>query len=116
MFSEVPVAVQRLALCLCLQRRIGAAHALLHLRRLAALGRRQADLAARADACDVARALAYPLKELDDALAADHLGAERIAEALRDLSLVTFRLWRLAKLFGMPEPELSGPRPAARRR
>ena len=105
MFSEVRVAVERLALCLCLQRRIGAAHALLHLRRLVALAQRQGGSEAKREARNVASALARPLKELDDALAADHLSPGTISDALLRLSLVAFRLWQLAKLHGMPDPE-----------
>ena len=36
MFDQAPLAIGRLALCLESQRRIGASHALLHLRRLVA--------------------------------------------------------------------------------
>lgn len=116
MFSEVTAAVERLSLCLCLQRRIGASHALLHLRRLAALVQRHCGSEAKPEAREIARALARPLKELDDALAADHLAPGTISDALLRLSFVTFRFWQLAKLFGMPEPEVSARPLAARKR
>src|SRR6476646_2244539 len=90
MFSEVPIAVERLALCLRLQRRIGASHALLHLRRLAAACRRAGGdtkrLVARLDAA---------LAHLDCALAVDRLDERAMTEAERMLSFVGFQLWQL---------------------
>jgi hypothetical protein len=93
MFSEVPMATDRLALCLRTQRRIGAAHALLHFRRLVASCLREEGEARR-----VASALAQPLEELDDALAADRLDAEAMRDAERALSFVRFQLWWIEQL------------------
>ena len=93
MFSEVPTATDRLALCLRTQRRIGAAHALLHLRHLVAACLRAGD-----DSRMLASTLARPLKELDDALATDRLDARAMAKAEAGLSMVRFRLWELERL------------------
>jgi len=96
MFSEVSIATDRLALCLRTQRRIGAAHALLHLRRLAA-----ACLRATSPHDEIHRlaiTLPQPLKELDDALAADRLDAVAMAAATLRLSFIRFQLWRIESL------------------
>jgi hypothetical protein len=101
MFNEVPIAVERLALCLRTQRRIGAAHALLHLRRLVAVWLRpnvSDDSPAGTEARRLTMSLAQPLKELDDALAADRLESRAIAAATLRLSLVRFHLWRIEML------------------
>ena len=90
MFSEVPIAIERLALCLRLQRRIGAAHALLHLRRLAA-----ACVRAGGGARTLATRLDKPLAELDRALAVDRLDESTMIEAERALSFVGFQFWQL---------------------
>jgi hypothetical protein len=90
MFSEVPTATDRLALCLRTQRRIGVAHALLHV--VAAC------LRAGDDSRMLASTLARPLKELDDALATDRLDARAMAKAEAGLSMVRFRLWELERL------------------
>ena len=98
MFNEVSIATERLALCLRLQRRIGAAHAMLHLRRVAAACLRENVRSGQHDEdemCRVAAALARPLKELDDALAADRLDPRGIADAEARLSYIRFQLWRL---------------------
>jgi hypothetical protein len=103
MFGEVPMAVARLALCLRTQRRIGATHALLHLRRLAATCVRQNlvdDSRAGTAARRMAMTLAQPLKEIDEALAADRLSAPAIAEMSLRLSFVRFQLWQLGHKFG----------------
>jgi hypothetical protein len=103
MFSEVPIAVARLALCLRTQRRTGSTHALLHLRRLAAACLRQNlvdDSRAGTTAPHMAMALAEPLKELDDALAADRLPPPAIAETTLRLSFVRFHLWQLGRQLG----------------
>lgn len=103
MFGEVPTAVARLALCLRTQRRIGATHALLHLRRLVAACVRQRLLDDTRDgviARRLAMSLAQPLKELDDALAADRLTPSAIAETTLKLSFVSFQLWGLGRHFG----------------
>jgi hypothetical protein len=110
MFGEVPVAVQRLALCVRTQRRIGAAHALLHLRRLAALCLRRRvadDTRAGIEARLLAMSLAEPLKELDDALAADRLEPRTMSVAELRLSFVRFQFWRLQTLLAPPVNELS---------
>ena len=107
MFGEVPVAIERLALCVRTQRRIGAAHALLHLRRLAAACLRHHvanDSAAGTQARHLAMSLAQPLKELDDALAADRLLPGAMDEASMRLSFVGFQLWRLAELIPFTRP------------
>jgi len=104
MFSEVSIATDRLALCLRTQRRIGAAHALLHLRRLAAACVHENEARGRRNENDmrrVASALASPFKELDDALAADRLDTRSIAEAEARLSFVRFQLWQLERLRGL---------------
>jgi hypothetical protein len=93
MFSEVSTATDRLALCLRTQRRIGAAHALLHLRHLVAACLRAGD-----DSRMLASTLARPLKELDDALATDKLDARAMTNAEAGLSMVRFRLWELERL------------------
>jgi hypothetical protein len=93
MFSEVPTATDRLALCLRTQRRIGAAHALLHLRHLVAACHR-----AGPESRMLASTLARPLKELDDALANDRLNALGMAKAEADLSMIHFRIWELDRL------------------
>ena len=90
MFSEVPIAVERLALCIRLQRRIGAAHALLHLRRLTAACRR-----ATGNTRDLTTRLVHRLELLDRALAVDRLDVDANSEAERALSFVRFALWRL---------------------
>jgi hypothetical protein len=90
MFSEVPIAIERLAFCLRLQRRVGASHALLHLRRLAAACSRMAG-SARA----LASPLENPLAQLDRAFAVDRLDESAMIEAERLLSFVRFRLWQL---------------------
>jgi hypothetical protein len=98
MFGEVPTAVERLALCLWTQRRIGSAHALLHLRRLVALCLRRSvtdDSAEGTETRHIAMALAQPLKELDDALAADRLLPAGVQAATLRLSFVRFQLWRM---------------------
>jgi len=103
MFDQVPVAVERLALCLESQRRIGASHALLHLRRLAAACLRLTvadDSKAGTELRHGAMSLAAPLKELDDALAADRLDRAAIAAASRQLAFVRFQLDRLEALAG----------------
>lgn len=96
MFSEVSIATDRLALCLRTQRRIGSSHALLHLRRLASVCLR-ATLADDELHC-IARSLAQPLKELDDALAADRLEVKAMAAASERLSFIRFQLWRIENL------------------
>jgi hypothetical protein len=93
MFSEVPTATDRLALCLHTQRRIGAAHALLHLRHLVAACLRAGD-----ESRTLASTLTRPMKELDDAIATDKLDARAMAKAETDLSMVCFRLWELERL------------------
>jgi hypothetical protein len=101
MFDQVPVAVERLALCLELQRRIGASHALLHLRRLAAVCLRLTiadDSRTGSDLRHAAMSLAPPLKELDDALAAERLDRAAVAAATRQLAFVRFQLARLEAL------------------
>jgi hypothetical protein len=101
MFGEVPIAVERLALCLGTQRRIGAAHALLHLRRLAAVCLRHTvadDSTAGSEARKVVMTLAQPLGALDDALAADRLAPPAITDATLRLSFIRFQLWRLEML------------------
>jgi hypothetical protein len=98
MFGEVPTAVARLALCVRTQRRIGATHALLHLRRLAAACLRRNiadDTAPGTRARRIAMSLAQPLKEIDDALAATRLAPNAIVETTLKLSFVRFQLWRL---------------------
>jgi hypothetical protein len=98
MFGEVPTAVARLALCVRTQRRIGATHALLHLRRLAAACLRRNiadDTAAGTRARRLAMSLAQPLKEIDDALAATRLAPNAIIETTLRLSFVRFQLWQL---------------------
>jgi hypothetical protein len=101
LFGEVPTAVERLALCIWTQRRIGSAHALLHLRRLAAVCLRRSvtdDTVEGTETRRVAMALAQPLKELDDALAADRLHPSGVEAATLQLSFVRFQLWRLERL------------------
>ena len=98
MFSEVPTATDRLALCLRAQRRIGAAHALLHLRRLAAACLRAA--VPNDEARDLAATLLHPLKDLDDALAADRLEPDAMLRATSRLSFVRFQFWRIECLRG----------------
>ena len=101
MFGEVPVAVERLAMCVHTHRRIGASHALLHLRRLVAACLRHHltnDSTPGTEARRLAMTLAQPLKELDDALAADRLLPNMVGESLLRLSLVGFRLWQLEQL------------------
>ena len=93
MFSEVSIATDRLALCLRTQRRIGAAHAILHLRRLIASCLHEGDTLR-----PLAATLARPLKALDDALAADRLDARAMAEAEGQLSFVRFQLWVLERM------------------
>jgi len=90
MFSEVPIAIERLALCLRQQRRIGAAHALLHLRWLAAACFRVIG-DERAQPSPLERSLA----QLDRAFALDRLDESAMIEAERLLSFVRFQLWQL---------------------
>jgi hypothetical protein len=104
MFGEVPTAVARLALCVRTQRRIGATHALLHLRRLAAACLRRNianDSALGTRARRIAMTLAQPLKEIDDALAADRLTPAAITITMSKLSFVRFQLWYLQRSSGM---------------
>jgi len=89
----VPTATDRLALCLRTQRRIGAAHALLHLRRLAAACLRAT--APHDEGRDLAATLLHPLEELDEALAADRLEPEAMRRATSRLSFVRFQFWRI---------------------
>ena len=106
MFGEVPTAVARLALCVRTQRRIGATHALLHLRRLVGACLRQRLLDDSRDgviARRVAMSVAQPLKEIDDALAADRLSPPAISETTKRLSFVRFQLWQLERHFGCRE-------------
>ena len=101
MFDQVPVAVERLTVCLETQRRIGALHALLHLRRLAAVCLRLTiadDSMAGTELRHAAMSLAQPLKELDDALAADRLDHAAVAAATRQLGFIRFELARLEAL------------------
>jgi hypothetical protein len=101
MFDQVPVAVERLSLCLETQRRIGASHALLHLRRLAAACLRLTvadDSRAGTELRHTAMSLAQPLKELDDALAADRLDRATISDATEQLAFIRFQLGRLETL------------------
>ena len=93
MFGEVSIATDRLALCLRTHRRIGAAHALLHLRRLAAACLRATSPDDEIHA--LATTLTQPLKELDDALAADRLDAASMAAAAVRLSFIRFQFWRI---------------------
>jgi len=98
MFDQVPVAVDRLALCLETQRRIGASHALLHLRRLAAACLRFTvadDSAIGTQLRHAAMSLAEPLEELDAALAADRLDRAAIAAATHQLAFIRSQLSRL---------------------
>jgi len=101
MFDQVPVAVERLALCLETQRRIGASHALLHLRRLAAACLRLTvadDSTIGSELRHAAMSLAQPLKELDDALAADRLDRATISAATQQLAFIRFQLGRIQTL------------------
>lgn len=103
MFSEVPIAVARLALCLRAQRRVGSMHALLHLRRLTAacLRRNLVDDSRMGTAVRrLAMSLAQPLKAIDDALAADRLSPSLIAETTLRLSFLRFQLWQLGTHLG----------------
>ena len=98
MFDQVPVAVERLALCLETQRRIGASHALLHLRRIAAVCLRLTvvdDSRFGTEVRYTAMSLAQPLKDLDDALAADRLDRGAISIAREQLTSIRFQLGRL---------------------
>ena len=101
MFDQVPVAVERLALCLEMQRRIGASHALLHLRRLAAVCLRLTvadDSLTGTEFRRTAMSLAQPLKELDDALAADRLERGVVSAATQQLAFIQLQLARLEAL------------------
>lgn len=101
MFDQVPIAVERLEDCLEAQRRIGASHALLHLRRLAAACLRLTvadDSTAGTELRHAAMSVAQPLKELDDALAADRLDRAAISAATRQLAFIRFQLARLSRL------------------
>ena len=101
MFDQVPVAVERLTLCLETQRRIGASHALLHLRRLAAACLRLTvadDSRTGTELRHAAMSLAQPLKGLDDALAADRLDRATISAATEQLAFIRFQLGRLETL------------------
>src|SRR4029079_16978750 len=103
MFDQVPVAVERLAVCLETQRRIGASHALLHLRRLAAVCLRVTiadDSVSGTELRRAAMSLARPLEELDEALAVDRLDDAAISAATEQLRLVRKQLARLATLVG----------------
>jgi hypothetical protein len=93
MFSEVSIATDRLALCLRTHRRIGAAHALLHLRRLAAMCLRATSTTE--EFRQIAMTLTQPLKELDDALAIDRLDPTGMTAAAVRLSFIRFQLWRI---------------------
>ena len=98
MFDQVPVAVERLALCLETQRRVGASHALLHLRRIAAVCLRLTvadDSKFGTELRHAAMSLAQPLKDLDDALAADRLDHGAIPIAREQLTSIRFQLARL---------------------
>ena len=98
MFDQVPVAVERLAVCLETQRRIGASHALLHLRRVAMACHRLAVADDSTDGTELryaAMSLAQPLKELDDALAADRLDRAAILTATQQLAFIRLQLARL---------------------
>jgi hypothetical protein len=98
MFDQVPVAVERLALCLETQRRIGASHALLHLRRIAAFCLRLTvvdDSRLGTEVRYTAMSLAQPLKDLDDALAADRLDRAAISVAREQLTSIRLQLARL---------------------
>jgi hypothetical protein len=98
MFDQVPVAVERLALCLETQRRFGASHALLHLRRIAAFCLRATvvdDSRFGTEIRHTAMALAQPLKDLDDALAADRLDRAAISMAREQLTSIRLQLARL---------------------
>jgi hypothetical protein len=98
MFDQVPVAVERLALCLETQRRVGASHALLHLRRIAAVCLRLTvadDSKFGTELRHAAMSLAQPLKDLDDALAADRLDRGAISIAREQLTSIRFQLARL---------------------
>lgn len=103
MFDQVPVAVERLTLCLETQRRIGASHALLHLRRLAAACLRLTveDFRAETELRHAAKSLSQPLKELDDALAADRLDGAAVSAATRQLAFIRFQLTRLETLIAI---------------
>ena len=101
MFDQVPVAIDRLTLCLEMQRRIGASHALLHLRRLTAACLRLTvadDSTIGSELRHTAMSLAQPLKELDDALAADRLDRSTISIAIRHLAFIRFQLGRIQTL------------------
>lgn len=101
MFDQAPLAIGRLALCLESQRRIGASHALLHLRRLVAACLRLTvadDSTAGTEVRRTAMSMAQPLKEVDDALAADRLDQIAIATATRQLAFIRFQLGRLETL------------------
>ena len=113
MFDQVPVAVERLAVCLETQRRIGASHALLHLRRLAAVCLRVTiadDSVSGTELRRGAMSLAQPLEELDEALAVDRLDQEAISAATEHLQLVRSRLERLAVLVGFDPSVQAQPR------
>jgi hypothetical protein len=101
MFDQVPVAIERLTLCLEMQRRIGASHALLHLRRLAAACLRLTvadDSAVGSELRHAAMSLAQPLKDLDDALAADRLNRGAIIAATKHLAFIRLQLDRLERI------------------
>lgn len=106
MFGQVPVAVERLALCLETQRRIGASHALMHLRRLIAVCLRLSvadDSRAGAELRHGAMSLAQPLKDLDDALAADRLDRGAVLIAAQQLAFIRLQLERLETLLASEE-------------
>jgi hypothetical protein len=108
MFGEVPIAVARLSLCVRTQRRIGATHALLHLRRLAATCLRYRlvdDSRGGKAARRIAMSLAQPLKEIDDALVSDRPSPVAISQTTLKLSFVRFQLWQLERYFGARTPE-----------
>jgi hypothetical protein len=113
MFDQVPLAVERLAVCLDTQRRIGASHALLHLRRLAAVCLRVTvadDSVSGTELRRAAMSLARPLEELDEALAVDRLDQAAISAATAQLRFVGLQLARLAALVGFDAAVQAQPR------
>jgi len=101
MFNEVSIATDRLALCLHTQRRIGAAHALVHLRRLVVACQQECgfDATDTSEARRLLAAMAPPLQELDDALATDRLDTPAMVEAEHSLSFIRFQFWRIERLY-----------------
>jgi hypothetical protein len=99
MFSGVPIATERLALCLRTQRRIGSAHALEHLRALTAAMHAISDPLADQLAIDALLELVDAgLEAIALAVAADRLDAPSTARAEAELSAARFRLWELERL------------------